>query len=380
MTTRRFLLTGHDAGGTVPPMLAVAEELVRRGHEVSVLNQPSVKRRAEAAGCRFTAFSTTPDYQRRMSLEDQSDVSLPVVSGRAIGDDLTALARERRADLLVVDANLGGGLAAAEALGQPSVVLLHSMYKTFVDMWFAEFWPWIEAIVNETRSVYGLGPVDGWPSAFAGHDRLLSAVPSGFDAPVAEVPASMRHFGFLMPRTVAGGGETVGFPAGDGPAVLVGLSTTYQGHERLLQTILDALDGMAVRGLVTTAGQVDTAALRVPANVRVADYVPHTQVLGDTDVMVTHAGLGSVAAAISHGVPMVCTPIDRDQPVNADRVAGLGAGIALTRDASSDEIAHAIGKVLADDSYRAAAESIDRSGRDEGGAPALAAELEALLD
>jgi UDP:flavonoid glycosyltransferase YjiC (YdhE family) len=76
----------------------------------------------------------------------------------------------------------------------------------------------------------------------------------------------------------------------------------------------------------------------------------------------------------------VCTPIDRDQPVNADRVAELGAGIALTQDASSDAIAQAIATVLADQRYRDAAEAIGRSGRDEGGSPALASELEGLLD
>jgi UDP:flavonoid glycosyltransferase YjiC (YdhE family) len=375
--TRRFLLTGHDAGGTVPPMIAVAEELVRRGHEVSVLSQPSVRARAERAGCSFTAFSSIPDYERRKSLEDQLEVTVPVITGPAIGDDLTALARERTADLLVVDANLGGGLAAAEALAQPSVVLLHSMYSTFVDTWFADFWSLIEPIVNQTREGYGLGAVDGWPGVFAGHDRLLSVVPSRFDAPVAEVPATMRHFGFLLPRPTAAGGT--GFPAGDEPAVLVGLSTTYQGHERLLQTILDALGGMAVRALVTTAGQVEIGTLDVPPNVRVADFVPHAPLLDEAAVMVTHAGLGSVAAALGCGVPLVCTPIDRDQPLNARRVAELGAGIALTQEAGGDAIAQAIGQVVADPGYRRAAGSIAAASRDEGGAPAAADELEALL-
>jgi len=376
--TKRFLLTGHDAGGTVPPMLALGEELVRRGHEVSVLSQPSVQDRAERAGCRFTAFSSIPDYERRRSLEDQLEVTVPAITGRAIGDDLTRLAGERKADLLVVDANLAGGLAAAEALAQPSVVLLHSMYTTFVDTWFADFWSLIEPIVNETRSGFGLAAVDGWPAVFAAHDRLLSVVPGGFDAPVAEAPVSLRHFGFLLPRPVAVV-EGTGFPDGDEPAVLVGLSTTYQGHEALLQTIVEALGGMAVRALVTTAGQVDVETLDVPANVRVVEFAPHAQVLGETAVMVTHAGLGSVAAALGAGVPLVCTPIDRDQPLNARRVAELGAGIALGPDASGDEIARAVGQVLIDPRYRTAAEAIAGASRDGGGAPAAAAELEALL-
>ena len=36
------LLTCHDAGGTIPPVLAVAEALIARGNEVVILSQPSV--------------------------------------------------------------------------------------------------------------------------------------------------------------------------------------------------------------------------------------------------------------------------------------------------------------------------------------------------
>jgi UDP:flavonoid glycosyltransferase YjiC (YdhE family) len=361
-------------------MLAIAEALVRSGHDVAFLSQPSVKRRAEGAGCRFFAFSAIPDYERRKPLEEQFGLTLPVLTGTSVGEDVTALARDRNAELIVVDANLGGGLAAAEALGQPSVVLLHSMYKTFVDTWFADFWPLLASAINQTRGAFGLGAVDDWPSAFAGHDRLFSVVPSVFDAPVADVPTAMRHFGFLVPRPGTVDSDRVRFPPGDGPTVLVGLSTTYQAHEGLLQTIVDALEGVAARGLVSTAGQVDIAALRAPPNVRVADFIPHAQAMVSTDVMVTHAGLGTVAAALSVGVPLVCTPISRDQPLNAQRVADLGAGTTLGQNATASDIAQALEQVLSETSYRDAAASLAKVSGEEGGAPAAAAELEALVD
>jgi len=40
MTRRTILLTCHDAGGTVPPMLAIAEALRAVGHRVVMLSQP----------------------------------------------------------------------------------------------------------------------------------------------------------------------------------------------------------------------------------------------------------------------------------------------------------------------------------------------------
>ena len=374
----RVLLTCHDAGGTVPPVLALAEALIARANEVVILSQPSVRARAEAAGCTFVAFTEIGDYEARRQLEDQLDVVIPAMTGKTVGDDVTNVAKRHDVDLAVVDANLAGGLAAAESLDQPSAVLLHSMYKTYVDTWFGEIWPLLEPAINETRRGYGLEPVDGWPSVFMRHDRLLSVVPTAFDAPVADVPRAMRHFGFLVPRGQPPD-TTVGFPAGDDATVLVGLSTTYAKQESMFESILDALGDLAVRALVTTAGQVDISALPQPSNVTIVDYVPHGLVLDRTDVMVTHAGLGSVAGAMTFGVPLVCMPVDRDQPLNAQRVTELGAGIALTASASAGEIAAAIERVLSDATYRDAARALGRASGDEGGADAAAAELEGLL-
>ena len=199
-----------------------------------------------------------------------------------------------------------------------------------------------------------------------------------FDAPVAAMPAAMRHFGFLLPRP-SPTDDAPGFPRGDGPAVLVGLSTTYQRQEPLLRTILGALDVLEVRGLVTTAGHVDIGTLQAPSNVLVEEYVPHPLVLPQADLMVTHAGLVSVAAALTFGVPMVCTPIARDQPLNAERVATLGAGLTLPVEATVAQLARAVEEVLSQLSYRRAAQSIASASRRDGGPPAAADELESLL-
>jgi UDP:flavonoid glycosyltransferase YjiC (YdhE family) len=352
----------HDAGGTVPPVLALAAAFVDRGHEVVILGQPSVRERAEVAGCRFVAFSSLPDYAGDVPLEEQLALTVPALSGREVGDDLLRAAAEHAVDLVVVDANLAGALAAAETLDRPTAVLLHSMYTTFVRTWFADLWPLLGPIIDETRAGYGLAPAGSWAGLFAAHDRLLSVVPAELDAPVADPPANLHHHGFLVPRSPAADPPT--FPAGAGPAVLVALSTTYQRQEPLVAAIEEALVAVGARAIVTTAGR---------------PYVPHALVLPQADVVVTHAGLGSVAAALGAGVPLVCTPISRDQPLNAERVAAVGAGVALPVDATADQIATALGDVLGDSRYRDGARAMADASRRAGEAPAAVTELEALL-
>src|SRR5437588_3064087 len=90
MTAKRFLLVCHDAGGTVPPVLALAESLLENGHDVSILSQPSVRGRAQELGCAFLAFSRLPNYEQGKPLEEQIELTLPALTGKSVGDDVVA--------------------------------------------------------------------------------------------------------------------------------------------------------------------------------------------------------------------------------------------------------------------------------------------------
>ncbi|MFI5004995.1 MAG: glycosyltransferase [Solirubrobacterales bacterium] len=95
-------------------------------------------------------------------------------------------------------------------------------------------------------------------------------------------------------------------------------------------------------------------------------------------LVVTHAGLGTVMAALAHGVPLVCMPMGRDQDANARRVEALGAGLALPVDAGVPEIGQAIAGVLPTPSYRDAARRLQRALASAPGAAGGADELERL--
>jgi UDP:flavonoid glycosyltransferase YjiC (YdhE family) len=121
----------------------------------------------------------------------------------------------------------------------------------------------------------------------------------------------------------------------------------------LLERIAAALGTLRVRGLVTTGGA--TLGSTPPDNIHVARFVPHAQVLPEAAAVVTHAGLGTVHAALAHGLPLVCLPIDRDQPDNAARVARHGAGLRLSPTSAPAVIRAAVDRVLRDPGFAASA-------------------------
>jgi MGT family glycosyltransferase len=145
------------------------------------------------------------------------------------------------------------------------------------------------------------------------------------------------------------------------PLVLVGLSTSNQQQAGLLQRLCDALATLDVEAVVTTGAAIDPDELRAGANTSVVRFVAHDLILPATDLLITHAGHGTVMAGATYGVPMLCVPMGRDQPLIADRVARLGLGSIARADAGVAEIQAAVSAMLADTALTERARAFARS-------------------
>ncbi len=133
-----------------------------------------------------------------------------------------------------------------------------------------------------------------------------------------------------------------------------------------------------MRGLITLGDVLAPEVLSAPENVLVRRYVSHAAVLPQAALVLCHAGLGTVMAALRYGVPLVCLPMGRDQHNNAQRVAALGVGRTIAGDASPDEIRDAVTAVLRTSSYHDAARELQETIAASGGAARAADELESL--
>ena len=92
-------------------------------------------------------------------------------------------------------------------------------------------------------------------------------------------------------------------------------------------------------------------------NVKVFKWISQNDLLGQPNVqlLITHAGFSSMIEAINHAVPMIAIPIFLDQFNNAGFVVNRGMGIKMDiKSFSADELAHNIGTVINDTSYKEA--------------------------
>ncbi len=98
----------------------------------------------------------------------------------------------------------------------------------------------------------------------------------------------------------------------------------------------------------------------------------------EADLVITHAGHGTVIRALAAGVPMICVPLGRDQYDVAARVVWRGAGSKLSSRTRSTAIRRRVASVLEDRRYREAASELSASISKETGQDLAVHELEAL--
>jgi UDP:flavonoid glycosyltransferase YjiC (YdhE family) len=101
----------------------------------------------------------------------------------------------------------------------------------------------------------------------------------------------------------------------------------------------------------------------LPPQVRHYPFAPFRKLLPLCGAIVHHGGVGTTAAALESGCPQLVLPLAWDQPDNAARVAGLGAGLALgSWHRSSKHMTHALARLMTlevGDRCRAIASRVD---------------------
>jgi hypothetical protein len=311
----RFLFVTWDGGGNVNPVVALSSRLHARAHEVTVLGSASLGARVQ-----------TPFVPRDPSTEWDA---------RVLAEDVLA---QPRPDVFVVDYMLPSALSASESTGRPTAALVHTLYGALLVDGELDTMSMAASVegVNAIRVELGLAPIVRMTDLLRPH-RVLVLAPAALDDPVQ---ADAVYVGPVLEHAPPGP------PALDAPLVVVSLGTTDMGEGPLLQRVLDALADAPLQVQATVGAHLDPTSFEVPDNASVTGYVPHAAVLPHAAALVTHAGLGSVLAALSFGVPMVCLPLGREQPANAAAVERLGAGRVLPPDAGAGSIRAAVAGVL----------------------------------
>jgi UDP:flavonoid glycosyltransferase YjiC (YdhE family) len=358
----RILFASTSGGGHFSPLVPFAHACQRAGHDVLVAGPAGAAPLAQRACLAFrpVAEPSHEDVLRFRSgqaglgpmqamARALTGLYVDLYGGAALPGMLAAI-EEWRPDVVVRESAEFASTVAAECLGVPQAQVAIGL-----SMQADKLLPLAAPSLDKLRARVGL-PAD--PDGQSLRSLQLTMAPRSLEDPSHAASSGLVRR-FRVPTGDSAESVLDGFGDPDAPLVYLSFGTEVPSRTRdyfpgVYRDALDALAGMGLRILVTVGDQRDPAELGpLPSSVRVERWVPQAAVMREAAAMVGHGGAGSVLLALAAGVPMVLVPMFADQPVNARRVAEVGAGVALADGPTSmPGLQPAVHAVLNDPRYR----------------------------
>jgi len=377
-------------------MIALGRALAARGHDVTLQTWRRWQADVEAEGL---TFAPAPEYQVFPNGPEPLDFYEAVVHATR---DTLPLVRELQPEVVVADILTLAPALAAEIQGISRATLIPHVHPQGEPdfpiyslgarmprtpagraMWRAAQLPVRRGLrlgreqLNDTRARLGLPAIDRVHGGISPELVLLGTFPQ------LEYPRSWPdHVHVVGPLMWEPPSEDVELPAArigpDGqpePLVLIAPSTAQDSEHRLLRAALQGLAVAPVRVIATWNRRLPSRPLPVAENTRVVSWLSYSRTMPHCDVVICHAGHGTLLRALSSGCSVLACPAVGDMNENAARLDWAGAGLRLPRRfVSPRSILLAVERLLEEPSFRARARELSAwaDGHDAG---AQAAEL-----
>lgn len=383
LSSMRYLFVVPPFYSHIQPTVAVGRELARRGHAVAWVSYAPMKRVLPADAAFYALDAKLPEHAiRELCLQAGApflagmkvlfeSILMPMAADMLPG--VEAAIEAFAPDALIVDQQTFAGAIAARRRGLPwaTSATTSALYDDALRD-FPKVKAWLSALFESLQREAGL-PIESWP------DRSTSLVvlyaSRLFAGPNLAFPP---HYRFVGPA-LEGRAESSDFPWDElrpGRRVFVSLGTIFAHRgERFFRTTIEALADIPEQVILHAPPEFN---LPAPSHFIVRPWVPLMQLFPKLDALVSHAGT-TILEGMAHGIPAVVAPVTQDQFTFAHRATESGAARRVTFNrVTPAQLRDAVRDVLDNPTYAQAAQRMQASFREAGGAPAAASAIEAM--
>jgi UDP:flavonoid glycosyltransferase YjiC (YdhE family) len=403
----KILIASSGASGHLNPLLAVANILIRHGHEVLVQTAPELQPAVEAAGVPFRSESPEtksfigdfitnfPERQQKTPGMEMTGFDLEHYFAQKIpaqAQDLKIALRSFPADVVIADSWFWGTLPMLLQQPRDSRPAVIHLGISVLNLCSGKnipprpgsntqerrqeqetrerlFLKPTQAAVNRALGQLGCRPLP-CPALEA-----MSILPDLYLHPGIESfeypDQSPNHYPDQHVRYIG----ALPLPAGktelpcwwnelDMTKRLVLVTQGTLANWDLGQLIGPTITGLANEKdlivLVTTGGQpIESIPVELPENVRAAKFLPFELIFPMVDLLVTNGGYGTVNQALKHGIPVVTAGLTEDKEEVSAHVQWAGVGIDLrTSQPTPQAVRAAAREALTNSSYRGRAHEL----------------------
>lgn len=364
---RQVLLVALGTHGDVLPILALAVELKRRGHDAVLAAPAPFARMAERAALPFHALCTQEEYDRFTA---EPDLWRPWRGAKTVFEAVSAMTEPtyrwivgqwRGGDGVVVASTLCLGARVAQDKFALPVVTVHVM-PFLVESRLAPpelpglhlpellprrlrhgigrgadkyvIGPAALPRLNAFRATLDLPPVRRLRHWWNSPLRVLLTFSDWFAPPQLDWPRQVAQVGFPIADHLGDTGElspdlSSFLDAGEAPLAFTYGSAMRQSRP-FFETAVAICARMGRRGLFL-APESDQVPHRLPPGMMRVAYAPFSRVLPRCAALVHHGGVGTVAQALAAGIPQLVVPVAFDHFDEGRRLRRLGVGATLGR-------------------------------------------------
>ncbi|MBO1583315.1 macrolide family glycosyltransferase [Bacillus sp. XF8] len=343
----KVLMFNFPGEGHVNPTLALVEELIRRGEDVIYYCTEEYRRKIEKTGASFRPyenFLVQIDMIERMNGKtNPHELLLHMVKSM---DNIIKIIleeiKEEEYDYVIYDNNFAVGWIVAEALKLPKISSCTTFAvtkKLFTALMKnqnegdkkASFYQEAMNILEKWQEIYGISMNEKQNVMTCPGNITIVYTSKFFQPDVEEFDDSYIFVGpSIPPRQDV---QNISFKQKKvDRLIFISMGTVFNQQLDFYYTCFEAFKNTPATIILSVGKHIDISELNnIPSNFRVYNYVPQLEVLKQANLFITHGGMNSSSESLYFGVPMVVIPVMGDQPIVAQRIEELKAGIQLSR-------------------------------------------------
>jgi zeaxanthin glucosyltransferase len=380
--------------GHLNPMCNLGNELVQRGHQVTLFGVPEIAAKISQSNLKFCAIGSSDFPPGSMESMYAQLGQLTGLDGfkfvaqffekenKMLFRDATPAIRDADIDLLLIDQLTTAGGTIADYLKLPFVTVCNALpsnmepgippYFThwgYKNTWWAKRRNQLGNMLRSylTRNIWKMlaQQREQWhlPAHAVREDSYsqlaqIAQIPQELDFPREKIVPWFHYVGPLKNSAdiepISAPDQSFSFAEiSDRPLIYASLGTLQNHNWEIFHSIAEAcLDSDAQLVISLGNPHADLSKAIFPGNPLVLAFPPHQQLINRADLVITHAGSTAVSC-LSSGVPMVAIPITTDQPGMAARIARAGAcEVVPVAELNVPKLKAAINKVFQNRTYR----------------------------
>jgi len=356
--------------GDVQPIVALADGLIKRGHEITICAPPENEEFISRINCRFIPFGPSPKKAAKEDPKKQKGgvaVKISPKEGKkVISDQINLLPKILNgADLILGVGIVFGVHTAADILNVPYRFVIYypivlgttsdDPLKSRIMFGFGRSMinMFIKGFINKHRAKFSLPPIKDVWSHWLG-DNVIVACDPELNKARDSVSFPFIQTGFmLLPSKNDLPDNVKNFCKSGNPPVYIGFGSNPIADKEKFRQIFEKVKNDTNQRLIISKGWADLPEINSSDMIYVNE-LPFDLLFPRLAAAIYHGGTGTMAAIARAGIPQAAFPFMADQFANRDNIfkLGLGPKTCNFKEMTAESISTAIIGCINNSTYR----------------------------